>query len=633
LAQCQKELGQLKEYAEACLQLLHEPGLLPKGLVETITQDLIKNAPSVEEAPRPFEPIFNVEILHKVESTNEEVGIEVAVKSRLTIDFPFDMITLKMIGGDMTELLFKVRDAAVQPGETKFILFCDNAVAGNYVVEFISMKLGGIMFTTNFLNDVNKPVFRISPYSSPLKAEASFIQDDDINRILIRLNTRHHSIASGSLSLTPLSDVISFTTDTKAEYACGDSLDKSELSKTGGTLSGEVTFALPSCSENEKIDIYLPFSSQQQQTITAKVKLNIDYVTEDGRQFTFMDIKQVDMSNAISVRQSVRMMGDLMLLRVNLTSESDVPIRLVNQQLKLSPEYELVQEGQSAGMNAIVFPQECYSLLYKVRCKRPQSENSKNIVKIGYTLLNDELFKYLSDFIYAHLQHMKLEKHANFVNEHIRDNLLAMFDINAFAITGQLTLTKSQMQSFEAALVHENNKTRLAIMTCLDDLFKKQPIIRLADLTFDRDAAYRKGFQGVLQFPDSELTTLVEFNPIDTRSVVIEQQIAFKLYLYQICSGELESSTLSELFVELLDDRENWLICGKKRMRVVLTPKERLEFKVSLVPLKTGTLPLPRVSVTYLSSTVPNASVRVKRVETAVVLPKTRGASFFLDRV
>ena len=81
------------------------------------------------------------------------------------------------------------------------------------------MKRAGLVFNNNYLNDQEKPVFRISPYSSPLTSEVSMALVEDEPRILVRLLTRQHAIESGTIRLLPITDVLSFTTDAQASYA------------------------------------------------------------------------------------------------------------------------------------------------------------------------------------------------------------------------------------------------------------------------------------------------------------------------------------------------------------------------------------------------------------------------------
>lgn len=154
-------------------------------------------------------------------------------------------------------------------------------------------------------------------------------------------------------------------------------------------------------------------------------------------------------------------------------------------------------------------------------------------------------------------------------------------------------------------------------------------------------ASFRKVAQHILAIPESELVTEVNIQPVSTLplaplEIVTEQACSYELCLcqYYHSGGRPKAEdevVFSEVYLEVLDDRENWLVCGKKRARVPLTPSERKTFALTVVPLKTGTLPLPQAQVSYLSSSVPNTSVKLTTVSTAVVLPKSRGASFFLD--
>lgn len=217
LSECHKQLGQVKEYIDTALHLLQTPQEL-KGLEKVMAEDIIVMSGQIEEVTKPFEPLFQVSILSKVETNAGEVGIEILVTNHLTQDIRFDCIRLKMLGSDLNELIFSSMNGSLSPGENSFALKCENIIAGNYVADNITMKLGGLLFINNFSNEESKPVFRISPYASTLKADVSVSQYEGKNRILIRLNTKNHSVSSGFLKLLPMSAILSINQNEPAYY-------------------------------------------------------------------------------------------------------------------------------------------------------------------------------------------------------------------------------------------------------------------------------------------------------------------------------------------------------------------------------------------------------------------------------
>ena len=145
LAQSQKELGQLRDYAGACLQLLKEPDLVPKELIGGLCDDLIAYAGEMDVTQfREFKPYFNVQLMSKSEVPGEYTGIDVSVTSKLPKDIPFDSFTLKMLGGDMNELVFVDTNGVVKFGKNTFTLRCEVNVSTrilNVFLERISREL------------------------------------------------------------------------------------------------------------------------------------------------------------------------------------------------------------------------------------------------------------------------------------------------------------------------------------------------------------------------------------------------------------------------------------------------------------------------------------------------------------
>ena len=231
------------------------------------------------------------------------------------------------------------------------------------------------------------------------------VQVEDEPRVLVRLLSRQHSIKSGIVRLLPMTDVLSFTTDAKARYTVGDE-NLHELDKAGGDpLTGEMAYKLPECPQESVVNIYMPFA-RHQEVITGRVKITVDYVNADGKQYNFVDVRQVDMSCAFRVFQRSRLIGDNdILLVVQLSSEADVPVRVFNQHLQLPKSLELVQSGQPTEINQVsrfqqyayyivktirlFFPQEKYTLLYKLKRLSSASESEDPKIVVGYALISD----------------------------------------------------------------------------------------------------------------------------------------------------------------------------------------------------------------------------------------------------
>ena len=87
------------------------------------------------------------------------------------------------------------------------------------------------------------------------------------------------------------------------------------------------------------------------------------------------------------------------------------------------------------------------------------------------------------------------------------------------------------------------------------------------------DPAMRRSVIESLSLHEAELITYVDLVPrVPGQESMIEQQCHYMVKLSQKYFGDEDSkSAASDIQIELEDDRENWLICGKKRARVLLS--------------------------------------------------------------
>ncbi|RKP26127.1 hypothetical protein SYNPS1DRAFT_28164 [Syncephalis pseudoplumigaleata] len=625
---------------------------------------------------QPLSPMFALTILDKIDAA-EMLGIEVALDSTLTQDFSYDQIILELKGENNERLVQLVTgEGILAPGINKTTLYCDHAETGDYTTQALTMTVGELVFKADFEGGSAKPkTFRISAPESSLSASLSLASSDDIDtatRFRVEICTRKHTIVEGEASLVISTEGVTFPTMESIEMTKSD-VDKTSTSTTMITMavvvvvvdtvhmtpttneSMELVCPLPACDSGELCEWFVPFEHTR---LTHKVKhadqyeqvkLLITYTTRDDKSFSFSLLETMDFSVPLSMRPIVyslekhnggarrayaRMIATSTLVKVDIICDGAVPVRMLSCTPSLSEGVRLLNEPPTSAYQSILFAQSRSALTYRLE-QDASDASAQMTLQVRYRLLSDEAAVHVNVLLEEALEAAGLAQYKWLVIEHTRSLLEnAVVDLNAIGLIDAISTEHLNAASYAPLFVHESEPLQRRLTDCLTEFFKEHPHIPIKQDILDEAASMNRSLTCNITLPTRQLITTAELIPA-CRELVIEESCSCRIVIMQTGLAPSADGTpmTSELSFDLDGGREQWIIAGQKRARFTMEPGQTREFTVTLVPMKTGLLPVPALRLRYLAAPCPAPIAHVKHMADILVKPKQHGASFFLDKL
>lgn len=324
--------------------------------------------------------------------------------------------------------------------------------------------------------------------------------------------------------------------------------------------------------------------------------------------------------------------GSRVIVRTTLASEAEWPVRLRSGGLIQAPNpgWRIIYDGGLTGTNqahgVILFPGDTYTFVHQLEPivhldpeEDPQPKAPPSI-RVRYTLLTEELMQQVAALLNPRLTEAGLGPHSLYILEHVRERILHFCDLGQAALTGRLDLGIIPREAFVSAFFHEAPETKGRILETLDTLLRDHPSIILEAIDYsehgNNDAGGGGGgsegsginakpqkmrermVQERLELPEvPQCLTIIELRQCaqeeeekgmgmgekmammrkskgPDRPLRMEQPAPFYLIIEQRKEDRSRDEDAPKekvkLFVEVEEDREHWLVCGKKRMHLTL---------------------------------------------------------------
>ncbi|GJJ73122.1 trafficking protein particle complex subunit 10 [Entomortierella parvispora] len=641
-AKCLRELGDTNKYAQACLTLLRNMNDLNQEDQLFYANELFGTAGSKDlkqELYHQFAPMFDIKVVSVVDILKDEDGsyLDIIIDNKLPKEIEFNKLSLRMVSGEVDELWFNIRHGTLKPGKNPLRVTCETSASGTYVLEKVHLKVGKLVFLYDFLQENKKRVFRVDSNPQALKASIkspSVREAGHSNTFLVYVSSGKNHVAEATLSLFPASEGISLSLVPALTFT-KESADGSGKVAAPGEISLENYDAvtLPAFGPNETLIIAVPYESMME-LHEHFLKLVIQYLAPNARRHAFTLTTSIDTLLPLQVSHSVIWRDQSLNLKVDVTCTGLVPVRIMNVELRQPKSVKEFNQPPFVGETTL-FPRQHASFVFKI--SRPadvQDLVSKTDFIISYQSLKEEVESALSAVINADLAKAELSQHALFVTAHLKNLLLKSVDYTAYGMSDELELPALDVRSCESAFAYHDAKVRNVLIGILKDLFSDKKRLDYDQIVELSSSNQVRQISFPIALPTTQMLVTVEITAEGQQELTVGTPATFQLSVqhssYWNAIQEEEKS--SDFYYDILVDYENWLLCGHKKRLFSAKPGTITTHAVSLVPLKTGPLHVPKIVITSGASSVYCQTAYVNEAEQVLIKPRTTTSTFFIDQ-
>ncbi|KAG0228740.1 hypothetical protein BGW41_003351 [Actinomortierella wolfii] len=658
-ALCLKELGETAKYADACLTLLvnmddlkeEEQLYYAKELFATVVSKELS-----EDIYHNFAPMFKVKVVSVVQILQDDDGsfVDVEIDNKLPLSIDVNKLSLRMVSGEVDELWFSARRLTLAPGKNTFRVTCETSASGSYVLEKVHLRVGRLVFLYDFLQESRKRIFRVDSHPQALKAAilpSKEVTLGQMSKFVVSVSSGRNQVAEAALALFPASEGLVFSQVPSLTYTKHSSA-ASPKGEDASPSTGEIqldtydNIPLPAFGPNETLTMTIPYESM----VAAdehQVKLIVQYITPNSRRHTFSLTSGVSMMLPLQISSSIIWRDDCMHMRIDMTCTGSIPVRIFDVDF-IHPECVKEWRQPPHTSELTLFPRQHSSFVFKVA--RPKDDAAAQRAAqahfvVTYQSLRDEVEKALAFTVEDELEKVQLLQHGTFVTQHLKSHLLKNVDYMAYGMSDELELPPLDVAYCESIFAYHDAKVRESLISILKDIFSAS-----RKLDYDQILAingplqpYKVSFP--IHLPTSQVLTTVELRVREPSEITVGTPTMFDLTIKHSDywspsvskdaapgAGGGATKELSEFFYDIQIDYENWLLCGHKKRMFTAKAGESTTHSVSLIPLKTGPLHLPRITVSSAHPNVFNQTAYLNEAEQILIKPRTRTSTFFIDQ-
>ncbi|RCI03830.1 hypothetical protein CU098_007459 [Rhizopus stolonifer] len=641
-ADSQQRLGRYDQYVESLLALLKNAKYLNDQDATHYTNEMITNVVKLDkEIKRPFSPIFSVSVISVIDDSTlvESTSVEVCVDNHLPKQIHYDSISLKLVGSDPEQIWFTINDRDLMPGKNTFLLTSLTSTSGNYVVETCEMKLGKLVFSHNFLRPGQKKrVVRLNHDIKRLYASVS--QPDEIclgekQRLSIKVESRSYDSKSGVLLLESQTEGMEIT---KVPQVSAIVIRDQQEEQIELNMSENGEIALPDLAPHEQIELFAVYEGPYTE-FDYRIKTTITYkIDETSHKFVSSDYVKVTVP--LLVTESTIFRESCVFLKVELSCNGDLPVRILGSSAKPSTYYLVESQSEMKQCDVTLFPRQNVSFIYKLVKREGEIDkadinvNSKIHFNVRYRSLKDgKLETSLQIMMQEKLKELRLDQHLHYVFQKVKEAFLGSVDYSSYGLTDVVHLDDFDAELCESFLLHRDLKTKVQLLDLIEEFFEQNEAITVRQIKQKCPHPRIHSIAFPLEVPTTKITHTAELSLSVEKDLLVSEPCPCILRIKQLTYWSPDNMKSNDEFYYDIDvDYDNWLLSGKRRLRFVSKPDEVMEFRISLVPLKTGNLLLPSVRVSAVSPEIFASTVYTNSAQQILVKPKSKTATFFVEQ-
>ncbi|KAI8340503.1 trafficking protein particle complex subunit 10 [Chlamydoabsidia padenii] len=645
-ADSQKRLDQIDRYVESLLALLKNSLWLSADEATHYADELLANVGKLDkEIKKPFSPMLSASVVSIIDDeTVESTSVEVLIENHLSKALHFDRLQLQLVGNDPEETTFYINNKTLQPGRNTFFLTSDISTSGNYVVETCQMSIGKLIFHQVFMNaDQKKRVVRLNHDSKRLVATIS--QPEEVRlgvhqQFAVRINSCESTITSGILFLEPQTEGLEITKMDKVPATL--KTKNGDVREMELEMNDDKQIILPPLQDFDLLELLVVYEGPYTE-YDYRVKTTVEY-TSEGLERKFVSADTVSVVVPLSVIESSIFKEASIFLKVELSCNGNLPVRILGSKLLPSKVYNVESQSEVNNWNLTLFPRQSATFVYKLvkkdvteQTQDATIERSKIHFDVKYRTLKDEVETSVSAMLERKLRDHKLGQHFTYVFSKVHEAFLSSVDYCSYGLMDVVHLDDFDAELCESFLLHRDLKTKVELLDLIEEFFEEHEAITMKTI---KEQAPENNLEHSISFPvdvpTSKILHTAELILSNDTDLIVSDACPCVLRIKQSTywsAATTDNQEKAQDYIYDIDiDYDNWLLSGKRRLRFSSKSGETKEFKLSLIPLKTGNLLLPPIRVSAVSSDVYAATVYVNSAQQILVKPKSRTSTFFVEQ-
>ncbi|ORZ25693.1 trafficking protein particle complex subunit 10 [Absidia repens] len=644
----QKRLNKTDQYVESLLALLKNSKWLSPDQSTHYADELLRNVGELDkEIKKPFSPMLSVSVVSIIDDeTVASTSVEVLIENHLSKTLHFDDLQLQLVGNDPEQISFYVKNKTLLPGKNTYFLCSDVSTSGNYVVETCQMSIGKLNFHQVFMNaDQKKRVVRLNHDSKRLMATVS--QPNEVRlgerqQFSVRIKTQESVIDNGTLLLEPQTDGLDIVNTGKVFAKLKKK--NADIEEMELDMQDTKHILLPACEAHDELELFVVYEGSYPE-FDYRLKTTVNYKSDDA-EHKFVSAETVPVVIPLSVTESSIFRETSIFLKVELSCNGNLPVRILGSKLLSSNVYIVESQSEVNNWDLTLFPRQnatfVYKLVKKDGSKIDQGDvggNGKSKVRfdVKYKTLKDEVEASVSTMIERKLKDHKLGQHFTYIFSKVREAFLSSVDYCSYGLMDVVHLDDFDAELCESFLLHRDLKTKVELLDLIEEFFEQHEAITMTTI---KDQAPNHQTEHSISFPldvpTSKILHTAELILSNNNDLIVSDACPCVLRIKQStywCAADTDDQEKAQDYIYDIDiDYDNWLVSGKRRLRFSSKPGEVMEFALSLIPLKTGNLLLPPVRVSAVSPETYAATVYVNSAQQILVKPKSKTATFFVEQ-
>ncbi|KAG2194871.1 hypothetical protein INT47_002665 [Mucor saturninus] len=640
-ADSQRRLGKADQYVESLLALLKNSKFLQAEEARHYTDELIANVAKLDkEVKRPFSPIFSIAVTSIIDdgAVVDSTSVEVVIENHLPKTIRYDTISLRLVGSDPEQICFTIHHQDLKPGKNNFLLTSETSTSGNYVVETCEMKLGKLIFSHNFLRPGQKKrVVRLNHDMNQLYATIS--QPHEIclgerQKLSVKIDSRSVASKGGILLLESQTEGMTISQMPKVSALLNHGEDEEKEIELDMLETGEVI--LVDLDKNDHLELFVMYEGPYTE-FDYRIKATITYMV-DEKKHKFVCSDSVKVTVPLHVTESTIFRETCVFLKVELSCNGDLPVRILGSYAKPSTYYLVESQSEMKQCDLTLFPGQTVSFIYKLVKREGDADlnvNSKIHFNVKFRSLKEEVESSLQLMMKEKLKEVNLAQHLPYVFEKVREAFLSSVDYSSYGLTDVVHLDDFDAELCESFLLHRDLKTKVQLLDLIEEFFEQHEAITVQLIKQQCPNPREHGIAFPLEVPTSKILHTAELMLSVEKDLLVSEACPCTLRIKQLTywSDAKEATQQNhEFFYDIDVDYDNWLLSGKRRLRFRSKPGEMMEFDIRLVPLKTGNLLLPSVRISAVSPEIFASTVYVNSAQQILVKPKSKTATFFVEQ-
>ncbi|WVQ76341.1 hypothetical protein IAR50_006006 [Cryptococcus sp. DSM 104548] len=497
----------------------------------------------------------------------DEMTLDADVTNSLNMAIKIGEISLDLVNASGESISFSIEDHVLEPGVNHLRLASSTSTQGIYILQSATISLGQVNFVYN--KAVEGSTFKVRRDDTGVAAKLRMPHDirlDGDSMVVLEITSGKSDLQDVLLSLRSLSGEIRYMLG--AASRGGKRLD---LNEQGELVVGTV-------APGNVVEVVIPYTGVPQGE-SAQAYIALEYEA-NGKSREWVDTQKVNMSLPLTVNVQDFFRPQFLLSHFTISSEEKDSLRVQSVELRASEESEYVVEPcrKEWKETTVVNPGQPLSCLFKV--KRKESGDPSVVLRmvIKYRNIEQEIRHAASTAIRT----LPPASRAS-VGRKLRPLLSVSSNWKAYLVGEPLG------QLLRPAL--EGNISEVeSFCRALDTV--EQPVWRSLEIPVD--------------VPQRRLLTSIRITRRSTsaQGLVYQGQplgMIIRLSTSPDWMGlptPLSDAEKSQRLVfDVQVNADDWLVLGKKKGSYVADPDKYEEQDIILLPLRSGSLFLPNVTV------------------------------------